>query len=61
MQRLRNYVLVVSLSAAIALSVAANNTPTKAHRHGSVDDSIITQILNFFGIELQSRISIPPG
>jgi hypothetical protein len=47
-------------SAAIALSAAANSTPT-AHRGGSLDDSIITQILGFFGIELQSHFSIPPG
>jgi hypothetical protein len=61
MQGFRKSALVVSLSIAIALGAAANSTPKRAHRYGSLDDSLITQILNFFGIELQSRVSTPPG
>jgi hypothetical protein len=60
MQGFRKYALVVCLSTAIALS-ATNSTPKTAHRHGSLDDSIITKILDFFGIELQSRYGTPPG
>ena len=60
MHALKKYALVVSLSIAIALGTAANTTPA-THRSGSLDDSIITQILDFFGIELQSRLSTPPG
>jgi hypothetical protein len=60
MQGFRKSLVVVCLSAAIALSTAANSTPT-AHHGGSLDESIITQILDFFGIELQNRLSIPPG
>jgi hypothetical protein len=60
-QRFGKYTLVVSLGIAIALSVAANSTPTTTHRHACLDDSLITQILDFFGIDLQSRISIGPG
>jgi hypothetical protein len=61
MQQLRKTALAVCLGAAIALSAAATSTPATAHRHGSLDDSLIAQILDFFGIELQSRISTPPG
>jgi hypothetical protein len=59
MQGFRKYALVVSLGIAIVLGSAG--APATAHRHGSLDDSLITQILDFFGIELQSRVSIPPG
>ncbi|HEX6095013.1 MAG TPA: hypothetical protein VF432_01720 [Thermoanaerobaculia bacterium] len=61
MQELRKTALAVGLGAAITLSAAATSTPATAHRHGSLDDSLITQILDFFGIELQNRFSIPPG
>jgi len=61
MNRFRKNTLAVCLSIAIVLSVAANSAPVTTPRHASLDDSIITQILGFFGIELQSRVSIPPG
>jgi hypothetical protein len=59
MQGFRKYALVVSLSAVVVFGAIA---PTPARRAGnSLDGSVITQILEFFGIELQSRISIGPG
>ncbi|HEX6095014.1 MAG TPA: hypothetical protein VF432_01725 [Thermoanaerobaculia bacterium] len=61
MQGFRKYALVVSLGIAIVLGSAATGAPATTHRHGSLDDSLITQILDFFGIELQNRLSIPPG
>lgn len=61
MQGFRKSALVVSLSTAIVLGSAATSTPTTTHRHGRLDDSIITRILDLFGIELHSRVSIPPG
>ena len=59
MQGFRKYALAVSLSTVLVLGTAVT-TPTR-HTAGSLDDSIITQVLAFFGIELQSRISIGPG
>ncbi len=61
MQRFRKSALVVGLCTAIVLGSAATSTPATSHRHRSFDDSIITRILELFGIELQSRFSIPPG
>lgn len=59
MHGVRKYALAVSLSTAVVLGtlvpITANRTPK------SLDGSVITQILEFFGIELQSRISIGPG
>jgi hypothetical protein len=59
MQGFRKYVLAVSLSAALVVGAGAS-TPVP-HRHGSLDDSVIARVLAFFGIELHSRVSIPPG
>ena len=62
MQGFRKFALVVSLSTALVLGAATNGAPNhRAHRVGSLDDSIITTILDFFGITLESRILIPPG
>lgn len=60
MQRFRKCVLVVSLSTGIALGAAAG-PPPNTHSARSLDDSVITRVLAFFGIELRSRISTPPG
>lgn len=59
MQGFRKYALAVSLSTVLVLGTAAT-TPAKRAAH-SLDGSVITQILEFFGIELQSRITTPPG
>jgi hypothetical protein len=59
MQGFRKYALAVSLSTVLVLGTAAT-TPTNRTGHG-LDDGIIAQILEFFGIELQSRILTPPG
>jgi hypothetical protein len=59
MQGFRTYALAVCLSTVLVLGTAAT-TPTTRAAH-SLDGSIITQILTFFGIELQSRILTPPG
>jgi hypothetical protein len=59
MQGFRKYALAVSLSTVLVLGTAA---PTPTNRTArSFDDGIIAQILDFFGIELQSRILTPPG
>ena len=52
---------VVSLSTVVVLGSAVNPSSTATHRHGSLDDGVIAQILSFFGIELESRLSTPPG
>lgn len=61
MQGFRKYVAVVSLGTAVVLGSAVNSPPTAPHRHGRLDESVIAQVLSFFGIELQSRLSTPPG
>ncbi len=61
MEGFRKSVLVVSLGAAIVFGSAATSASTTNHRRASFDDNVITRILEFFGIELQSRVSIPPG
>ena len=61
MQGFRKSVLVVSLAAAIVLGSAATSASTTTPRRASLDDNVITRLLEFFGIELQSRVSTPPG
>ena len=64
MQRIREYVLVVSLLAMVTLGAAGSVTSgatERSHRAGRVDDGIIATILDFFGITPQSKVSIPPG
>jgi hypothetical protein len=61
MEGFRKSVLVVSLGAAIVLGSAATGAPTTRSRRASLDDNVITRILEFFGIELHSRVSTPPG
>jgi hypothetical protein len=59
MQGFRKYALAVSLSTVVVLGTVA---PTPARwPANSLDGSVITEILEFFGIELQSRISVGPG
>lgn len=59
MQGFRKYALAVSLSTVLVLGTAAT-TATNRTAH-NFDDSIITQILSFFGVDLHSRILTPPG
>ncbi len=63
MQGFRKFALVVCLSTTIVFGAAASGAQKnhRAHHAGSLDDGIITTILNFFGITLESRVSIPPG
>ena len=61
MQSIKRYALVVCLSATVVMSAAVKDSHRATHRLGSLDDSIITQILEFFGIVPQSRVSLPPG
>lgn len=61
MQGFKKSVLVVSLGTAIVLGSAATSASTITPRRANIDSSVITRILEFFGIELQSRVSTPPG
>jgi hypothetical protein len=61
MQGIRKYALVVCLAAAVVLGAAAHPSP-RTSRYSSLDDSIITQILELLGIVVdESRVSTPPG
>jgi hypothetical protein len=55
--------LVVCLLAGMTVGAASTTVGAtgKVHRAGKMDDGIIATILDFFGITIQSKISIPPG
>jgi hypothetical protein len=63
MRDFRKFTLVVSLCTAIVLVAAASGAPTsdRLHRTGASDGGIIAAILQLFGIQPQSTISLPPG
>lgn len=58
--QVRRITLVVCLLVGMAAGATAP-VPHRAHRAGKMDDGIIETILDFFGITLQSKVSIPPG
>jgi hypothetical protein len=69
MQGFRKYTLVVSLDVALTTIAATNGVSSTRHQVRGLDESFITQLLKFFGIDPsassgevdESRYSIPPG
>ena len=59
MRSFRNGLAVVSLCAAMLLG-AGKNAPIRHHSHATLDDDIITTIINAI-VQLEGRVSIPPG
>jgi len=59
MRSFRNGLAVVSLCAAMLIGVG-KNVPIRHHSHATVDDDVITTIINAF-VQLEGRVSIPPG
>lgn len=59
MRSFRKGLAVVSLCAAMLIG-AGKNAPVRHHSHATLDDDIITTIVNAL-VDLESRISLPPG
>jgi hypothetical protein len=59
MRSFRNGLAVVSLCAAMLIG-AGKNAPIQHHTHATLDDDIITTIINAI-VQLEGRVSIPPG
>jgi hypothetical protein len=59
MRSFRNGLAVVSLCAAMMIG-AGKNAPIRHHSRATFDDDIVTTILNAL-VDLESRISLPPG
>jgi hypothetical protein len=59
MRSFRNGLAVVSLCAAMLIG-AGKSGSIPHHSHATVDDGLITTIINVL-VDLESRISIPPG
>lgn len=59
MRRFRNGLAVVSLCAAMLIG-AGKSGPIHHHSRATLDDSLITTIINVL-VDLESRMSIPPG
>ena len=59
MRSFRNGLAVVSLCAAMLVG-AGKNGSIRHHSRATVDDGIITTIINLL-VDLESRASIPPG
>lgn len=59
MRSFRNALAVVSLCAAMLIG-AGKNAPIRHQSHATLDDDIITTIVNTI-IQLEGRVSIPPG
>jgi len=59
MRSFRNGLAVLSLCVAM-LAVGGKGAPVRHHARATLDDDIITTIVNAL-VDLESRISIPPG
>jgi hypothetical protein len=59
MRSLRNGLAVASLCAAM-LAGAGKNATIRHHSRATLEDDVITAIVNAL-VELESRVSIPPG
>lgn len=59
MRSFRNGLAVVSLCAAMLIGTGKSGS-IQRHSHATVDDDLITTIINAL-VDLESRISIPPG
>jgi len=59
MRSFRNGLAVVSLCAALLIG-AGKSAPVRHHSRATLDDDIITTIINAL-VDLESRMSIPPG
>jgi hypothetical protein len=59
MRSFRNGLAVVSLCVAM-LAGAGKSGAIQHHSRASLDDDIVTTILNIL-VDLESRVSIPPG
>ena len=59
MRSFRNGLAAVSLCAAMLIG-AGKNAPIRHHSNAALDDDIITTIINVL-IQLDGRVSIPPG
>ena len=59
MRSFRNGLAAVSLCAAL-LAGAGKNAVVRHHSHATVEDDVITAIINAI-VQLEGRVSIPPG
>lgn len=59
MRSFRNHLAVVSLCAAMLIGAGKSGT-IPHHSRATIDDDIITTIINLL-VDLESRASIPPG
>jgi len=59
MRSFRNGLAVVSLCAAMLIG-AGKIAPIRHHSRATLDDNLITTIINAL-VDLESRISLPPG
>jgi hypothetical protein len=59
MRSFRNGLAVVSLCAAMLIG-AGKNAPVRHHSRATLDDDVLTTIINAL-VDLESRMSIPPG
>lgn len=59
MSNFRKGLAVVSLCAAMLVG-AGKSGPVPHHSHATLDDSLLTTIINAI-VDLESRVSIPPG
>jgi len=59
MRSFRNGLAVVSLCAALLIG-AGGNRSIRHHSRATLDDDIVTTIITVL-VDLESRISIPPG
>jgi len=59
MRSFRNGLAVVSLCAAMLIG-AGKSAPIRHHSHATLNDDVITAIVNAI-VQLEGRVSIPPG
>ena len=59
MRSFKNGLALVSLCAAMLIG-AGKNAPVWHHSHATIEDDVITTVVNAL-VQLESRLSLPPG
>lgn len=59
MRSFKNGLALVSLCAAMLIG-AGKNAPVRHHSHATIEDDVITTVVNAL-VQLESRLSLPPG
>ena len=59
MRSFKNGLALVSLCAAMLIG-AGKNAPVRHHSHATIEDDVITTVINAL-VQLESRLSLPPG